>query len=47
MIYILVTLKTIPIDLKKVIDVVNYEVFKNTKFDKLNAKVNNLQNKIS
>ena len=33
-------LKTVPIDLKKLIDVVNKEVVKNTKFNALKTKVN-------
>ena len=47
MMYILVTLKTIPIDLNKISDALNKKIVKNTKFNKLNAQVNNLQNKIS
>ena len=39
-------LKTAPIDLKKLSDVMSKEVVKNTKFNKLNTKVNNLENKI-
>ena len=39
-------LKTASIDLKKLSDVVSKEVVKNTKFNKLNTKVNNLENKI-
>ena len=39
-------LKTVPIDLKKLSDVVGEEVVKNTRFNKLNTKVNNLKNKI-
>ena len=38
--------KTAPVDLKKLIDVVDNEVIKNTKFNKLKTKVNNLKNKI-
>ena len=39
--------KTVPIELKKSSDVVSEEVFKDTKFNKLNTKINNLENKIS
>ena len=39
-------LKNIPIDLKKLRDVVSKEVVKKTVNNKLNAKVNNLENKI-
>ena len=35
-----------PIDLKKLSDIVSKEVIKSTKFNKLNTKVNNLENKI-
>ena len=35
-------LKTFPVDLKKLSDVVDNEVFKNTKLIKLKTKVNNL-----
>ena len=35
-------LKTVPIDLKKLSDIWSIEVVKNTKFKKLNTKVNNL-----
>ena len=35
-------LKTVPVDLKKLSDIVYNEVFKNTKLIKLKAKVNNL-----
>ena len=38
-------LKTIPIYLKKISDVVSKEVVKNTKFNKLNTTVNNLEKK--
>ena len=38
-------LKTVPVNLKKVSDVVDNEVFKNTKFNTLNSKVNNLEKK--
>ena len=38
-------LKTVPIDLKKLIDVVCKEPVKNTKFNTLKAKVNNLIHK--
>ena len=39
-------LKTVPVDLKKLSDVVDNEVFKNTKIITLKAKVNNLEKKI-
>ena len=39
-------LKTIPVDLKKLSDVVDNEVVKNTKFNTLNATVNTLEKKI-
>ena len=39
-------LKTVPVDLKKLIDVVDNEVIKNTKFNTLKTKVNNLEKKI-
>ena len=39
-------LKTIPIDLKKLRDAVDNEVVKNTKFNTLETKVNNLEKKI-
>ena len=39
-------LKTVPVDLKKFSDVVDNEVVKNTKFNTLKTKVNNLENKI-
>ena len=39
-------LKTVPIDLKKLSDVVGKEVVKNTIFNKLNPKENNLEKKI-
>ena len=38
--------KTVPNDLKKLSDAVDKEVFKNTKFNTLNTKVNNLEKKI-
>ena len=38
-------LKTVPKDLRKVSDVVDNEVVKNTKFDTLKTKVNNLDQK--
>ena len=38
--------ETVPIDLKKLSDAVDKKMFKNTKFNKLNTKVNNLENKI-
>ena len=39
-------LKTGPVDLKNLSDVVNNEVVKNTKFNKIKTKVNNLAKKI-
>ena len=39
-------LKTAPIDLKELSDVVDNEVIKNTKFNTLKTKVNNLEKKI-
>ena len=42
---VVVTLKTVPTDFKKLSDVVSKEVAKNTKFNKLDTKVNNLENK--
>ena len=38
-------LKTVPIDLKKLSDVMDKKVVKNTKFNKLNTEVNNLEKK--
>ena len=38
--------KTVPVDLKKLSDVVDNEVVKNTKFSTLKTKINNLENKI-
>ena len=38
-------LKTVPADLKKISDVVNDEFVKNTKFNILKTKVNNLEKK--
>ena len=40
-------LKTVPIHLKKSSDAVNKEVIKNTKFNAVNTKVNNLEKKVS
>ena len=40
-------LKTVPLDLKNFSDVVDNEVVKNTKFNTLKTKVNNLEKKIS
>ena len=40
-------LKTIPIYLKKISDVVDNDVLKNTKFNLLKTKVNSLEKKIS
>ena len=39
-------LKTAPVDLKELSDVVDNEVIKNTKFNTLKTKVNNLEKKI-
>ena len=39
-------LKTVLVDMKKVIDVVDNEVFKHTKFTTLRTKVNDLDKKI-
>ena len=39
-------LKPVPVDLKKLSDVVPKEVVKNTKFNKLKIKVNSLEKKI-
>ena len=39
-------LKTIPVDLKKLSDVVGNEVDKDTKFNTLKTKVNNLDTKV-
>ena len=39
-------LKTLPVDLKKISDVVDNEVIQNTKFKTLKKKVNNLERKI-
>ena len=39
-------LKTVPIDLKKVNDVVDNDAFKNTKFNTLKTNVNSLEKKI-
>ena len=39
-------LKTVPVDLKKLSDVVDDEVVKNTKLNTLKTKVNNLEKKI-
>ena len=39
-------LKTVPVDLKKLSDIVDNEVVKNTKFNTLKTKVNNLEKKI-
>ena len=38
-------LKTVPLDLKKLSDVVNNKVVKNTKFNKLKTEVNSLEKK--
>ena len=39
-------LKTVPIDLKKLTDVMSKEVVKKTVYNKVNTKVNNLELKI-
>ena len=39
-------LKAVPVDLKKLSDVVDNEVVKNAKFNTLKAKVNNLERRI-
>ena len=39
-------LKTAPVNLKKLNDEVSKEVVKNTKFKKLNTRVNNIENEI-
>ena len=39
-------MKTVPVDLKKLCDAVDNEVVKNTKFNTLKTKVNNLDQKI-
>ena len=39
-------LETVPVNLKKLSDVMDNEVVKNTKFNTLKTKVNNLENKI-
>ena len=41
-----VKLKTAPVNLKKLNDEVSKEVVKNTKFNKLNTRVNNIENEI-
>ena len=38
--------KTVPVDFKKLSDVVDNEVVKNTKFSMLKTKVNNLEKKV-
>ena len=40
-------LKAVPIEVKKLNDAVHKKVPKNTRFNKLNTKVNNSENKIS
>ena len=40
------TLKTVPINLKELSDVVDNQVVKSTKFNTLKTKVNNLEKKI-
>ena len=39
-------MKTLPIDLKKLSDVVDNDIVKNTKFNTLKTKVNSLEKKI-
>ena len=39
-------LKTAPVNLKKLNDEVSKEVVKNTKFNKLNTRINNIENEI-
>ena len=39
-------LKTAPVNLKKLNDEVSKEVVKNTKFNELNTRVNNIENEI-
>ena len=39
-------IKTVPVDSKKLSDVVDHEVAKRTKFNTLKKKVNNLEKKI-
>ena len=39
-------LKTVPVDLKKLSDAADNEVIKNSKFNTLKAKVNNLEKKL-
>ena len=41
-----VKLKTVPVELKELSDVASKEVVKNTKLNKLNVKVNSLENEI-
>ena len=41
-----IKLKAVPVDLKKLSDVVDNEVVKNAKFNTLKAKVNNLERRI-
>ena len=43
---VFIRLKTVPVVLKKISDVVDNEVVKSTKFNTLKAKVNNLEKKI-
>ena len=38
--------KTVPVDLKRLSDVLDNEVIKNTRFNKLNTKVNDLEKEI-
>ena len=39
-------MKTVPVDLEKLSDVVGNEFVKKTKFNTIKAKVNNLENKV-
>ena len=39
-------MKSVPVDLKKISDMVDKKVAKDAKFNTLNIKVNNLENKI-
>ena len=41
-----IKLKAVPVDLKKLSDVVDNEVVKNAKFNTLKGKVNNLERRI-
>ena len=39
-------LKTVPVDLKKLSDIVDNQIIKNTKFNTLKTKLNNLEKEI-